>query len=76
MSTPAATYSIVSRIHTAQWDSQRQQAIPGWEIKARWDKTGTILDVFVPDANYGAEQVDQAIRYAGALDDQIAALGR
>lgn len=81
MSTAAATaslptvYRIVSRVHVNQWSNELQQAVPGWDIRAVWIRTGTTLPVFVADANYTAENVDAAIRHAGAIDEQIHALG-
>jgi hypothetical protein len=75
MSDAPAAYRIVSRLHVNQWSNQLQQAIPGWDIRALWISTGTILPVFVPDASYTAENVDAMIRSAGATDEQMHALG-
>lgn len=68
-------YRIVSRVHVNQWDTGLQQAVPGWDIRALWIRTGTIIPVFVPDASYTAENVDTLIRIAGAKDEQMHALG-
>lgn len=73
---PATAYRIVSRVHIAQWDNALQQAVQGWELKALWLSTGTILPVFLPDAQYTPENVDLLIRHAGEVDDRIHALGR
>jgi hypothetical protein len=75
MSDSPTAYRIVSRTHINQWDNGLQQAVPGWDIRALWIKTGTILPVFVPDASYTAENVDTLIRIAGAKDEQIHSLG-
>lgn len=68
-------YRILSRVHVNRWDDGLQTTVPGWEIKALWLATGTILPVFVPDASYSAQTVDALIRAAGALDSQIHSLG-
>lgn len=69
------TYRIVSRVHVNRWDDSLQTTVPGWEIKALWLRTGTVLPVFVPDQAFTAPNVDALIREAGARDDQIHALG-
>jgi hypothetical protein len=70
-----AVYKIVSRTHVNQWSNELQQAVPGWDIRAYWVKTGTTLPVFVPDAQYTADNVDAIIRHYGALDEKIHSLG-
>ena len=75
MSSSSTTYRIVSRVHVNQWNDQLQQAVPGWDVRALWVRTGTILPVFVPDTQYTAENVDTLIRAAGEQDDKIHALG-
>lgn len=75
MSTETQAYAIVSRVHVNRWSDDLQRAVPGWDIKARWNATGTILPVFVPDAAYTAPNVDTLIRAAGAKDEQIHNLG-
>lgn len=75
MSQPATLYRIVSRVHVNQWNDQLQAAVPGWDIRALWISTGTILPVFVPDTQYTPENVDQLVRHAGELDDRMHALG-
>jgi hypothetical protein len=75
MSDTPTAYRIVSRLHVNQWDNALQQAVAGWQVKALWLKTGTILPVFVPDSAFTAENVDALIRSAGATDDAIHALG-
>lgn len=76
MSAREATYGIVQRVHVNRWDDRLQQVVPGWEVSALWAQTGTLLPVFVPDTFYTPENVDKMIRDAGALDEQIHALGR
>ncbi len=71
----SAQYAIVSRTILNRWDPEKLEAVEGWEIRARWASTGTLLKVFVPAATYNATEVDTAIRAAGHLDDQIGALG-
>jgi hypothetical protein len=72
--TPTA-YVIVQRNHVAQWSDALQQAVPGWDLRVQWVKTGTILPVFVPDTVYTPENIDTLIRAAGALDERVHALG-
>jgi len=71
----ATVYRIVSRVHVNQWSNELQQAVPGWDIRAYWVKTGVTLPVFVPDSAYTAEHVDAMIRHAGTLDEQMHTLG-
>lgn len=75
MSQPIPTYRIISRVHVNQWVNDLQETVPGWQIKARWSKTGAILPVFIPDDVYTPQTVDAAIKAAGATDEQIHALG-
>lgn len=75
MTEQPAVYRIVSRVHTNQWNEGMQQAVAGWDIRALWTRTGTILPVFCPDTNYTPENVDALIRNAGAKDDAIHSLG-
>lgn len=75
MTETAQAYAIISRVHVNRWDDDLQRAVPGWDIKARWNATGTILPVFIPDAAYTAANVDTFIRAAGAKDEQIHNLG-
>lgn len=75
MTDQTVAYRIVSRVHVNQWSAELQQAVPGWDIRAQWIGTGTILPVFVPDASYTPENVDVLIRAAGAKDEQIHGLG-
>lgn len=75
MSDQTPTYSIISRNHVSKWNGQLQRAEQGWELVARWEATGTLLPVFVPDDRYTPDQVDAAIRALGAKDDAIHKLG-
>lgn len=75
MTEQPTVYRIIQRNHVSQWNDQLQQAVPGWDIRALWVKTGTILPVFVPDTVFTPENVDQLIRDAGAVDDRVHALG-
>lgn len=75
MSSTETVYRIISRVHVNQWSNELQQAVPGWDIRALWIKTGTVLPIFVPDASFTAENVDTLIRIAGAKDDAIHQLG-
>jgi hypothetical protein len=72
----ATTYRIVSRVHVNQWSNELQQAVPGWDVRVYWVKTGTTIPVFVPDSQYTAENLDTVIRHFGAIDEQIHALGK
>lgn len=69
------TYRIIERNHVNKWNDKLQTVEPGWDIKALWVSTGTILPVFVDDAHYTPENVDTFIRAAGATDDAVHALG-
>lgn len=76
MSTPApADYTIVSQVHKAKWNEGTQSAQEGWEVTAKWYKTGTFLTVFLPDDVFTAANVDAAIRHQGATAESVAALG-
>lgn len=75
MSSTATVYTILSRSQVNQWDDQLQRAETGWKIAVRWEATSTVFSVFVADRNYTPDQVDAAIRAAGAKDEQIETLG-
>lgn len=75
MSDSQRVYAILQRLHVNQWDDRLQDVVSGWQIKAQWASTGTVLEVFVPDSHYTADNVDTAIRQAGELDEQVHALG-
>lgn len=75
MAQVATDYTILSRTQLNRYDPATQQAVEGWDVQARWTRSGTVLKVFVPLATYSATEVDTAIRQAGALDDQVGALG-
>lgn len=75
LATSDTTYRIVQRNHVNQWSNELQTAVPGWDIRALWISTGTVLPVFVPDSQYTADNVDKMIRHAGAIDEQIHGLG-
>lgn len=69
------TYRIVTRYHVNEWSEDLQATVPGWRVKALWIKTGTILPVFMPDQSYTPENLDAAIRHAGAVDESMHSLG-
>lgn len=75
MSDAAPAYTIIDRNHENVWSDDLNRAVPSWIVKARWNATGTVLPVVLPDTHYDATNVDKAIRAAGALDEQIHALG-
>lgn len=75
MSMQPAEYTWISRTHVTRWDSARQQAVDGVECIVRWNRTGTVLPVFVPDQEYNPTNVDVLIRQAGYRDDDMNALG-
>lgn len=75
MTTPARDYTILSRTHIDKYDPNVQTVVSGWQLKAQWANTGTILSVFVPDSAYTEDGVDAVIRAQGALDDRIGQLG-
>lgn len=75
MSTPQRDYQRISAVHVSRFDQALQEVVPGWELKYRWNRTGTIIPLFVPDAYYTPEQVDALVRQAGAVDEQMAGLG-
>lgn len=70
------TYTIVSASQINRWDQQLQTAVEGWQLDVRWNRTGHILRVFVPLDQYNVTNVDTMIRQAGALDDEVSALGK
>jgi hypothetical protein len=69
------TYTVIDTIQRNAWNDQLQQAQEGWQVRARWEATGTLLSVFVPDAAYNPTNVDAAIRQAGYKDEQVHSLG-
>lgn len=71
----SALYSVLDRVQLNKWDDVRQQAVEGWQVRARWAATGTVLTVFIPLATYNPTEVDTAIRQAGYNDEAIGALG-
>lgn len=75
MTEEKTAYRIISRSHVNQWSDALQAAVPGWDIRALWLRTGTVIPVFVPDASYTPDNVDALIRAAGATDEAIHALG-
>lgn len=70
-----AAYRIVSKTHVNQWSNELQQAVPGWDIRIYWVKTGSTIPIFVPDSQYTADNVDKIARHFGAVDEQVHALG-
>lgn len=75
MSTPEGDYQVLDRVQLTKWDNPTQSAIEGWQVRARWNRTGTVLTVFVPLEQYNPTNVDAAIRTAGYNDEQIHTLG-
>lgn len=75
MANQAAVYRIVGNVHVSKWDDQLQEVVSGHQIKALWFATNHVLQMFVPDAVYSVENVDQLVREAGAKDSQVSALG-
>lgn len=82
MSTPEPTpqpgagdYTWIAKVQINKWDEALQVAVEGWQLDVRWTRSGTILRVFVPLAQYNAANVDSIIRQAGATDDAVSALG-
>lgn len=75
MSPAAPAYTIIARSQVTQWDAARREAVEGWTLTVKWESTGTILNVFVPLAQYVPDKVDTAIRAAGVKDEAIEALG-
>jgi hypothetical protein len=69
------TYRIVSRYQVNRWDDGLQATVPGFDVKALWFRTGTVLHLFIPAQAYTPDNVDVLIREAGARDDAIGALG-
>jgi hypothetical protein len=75
MSETAPVYRIIQRLEIPRWSDDLQRTVTGWEVKAKWLKTGTVLTVFLPSEAYTAENLDALLRNAGALDEQIHRLG-
>lgn len=76
MTQATPTYTIISRVHVNQWDNDLQETVPGWSLKVRWNATGTLLPVFIPDGVFTPETIDKVVRAAGAVDEKIHTLGR
>jgi hypothetical protein len=75
MSEAEAVYRIIQRLEIPRWSDDLQRTVTGWEVKAKWLKTGTVLTVFVPSDLYTAENLDVLLRTAGAKDEQVERLG-
>ena len=76
MADATTVYTIMTSVHVNQWNQQLQRAESGWEVEALWAATNTVIPVFLPDAQYTPENVDKAIRDAGAVVSQVHALGK
>ena len=71
MSAAVKPYQVVSENHTVTWDVGLQQSVPGWEVKAVWLATNTIIPVFVPDTADLVAGTDQLVRAKGAEIDKL-----
>lgn len=71
MSVNLLPYTIIAEAHVNKWDNALQTAVPGWEVTARWNDTGTIIPVFVPDTADLVTGADQLIRHMGAQIDKL-----
>lgn len=58
-------------MHVSQWVEDQQKVIPGWKVLGRWNSTGTIIPVFVPDTSDLPLTSDALIRYQGAQLDKL-----
>lgn len=67
-------YRILTKSHVVKWDTQLQESIEGWEVKALWLATQTVIPVFVSDAHDLVQGVDQLVRAKGAELDALQAL--
>lgn len=74
-SSPSRAYTPPVPIFTSWIDPQTGQAVEGYQLTTTWLATGHLLTVRIPQTSYTADNVDRAIRAAGAQDDAIAALG-
>ena len=70
--TATKPYTIVGTpIHQVQWSEELQENVPGWLVRGRWNKTGTIIPVFVPDTADLPSTADTLIRAQGAQIDTL-----
>lgn len=67
----AKPYRVVTENHVIHYDVALQESIPGWEVKALWLATGTIIPVFVPDSNDLNAGVDLLVRAKGEEIDRL-----
>lgn len=73
--TQTKPYVIIgTAVHKNQWSDALQQVQGGWEVRAQWLATGTIVTVFVPDTNDLPSTADAFIRQQGAQLDALHAL--
>lgn len=71
----AETYVVLDQVKLNKWDGTKQEAVEGWQVRYRWVSNNVVGDVFVPVETYNATNVDAAIRQAGAVGEQVSALG-
>lgn len=73
--TTGRAYTPPVPIFTSWIDPQTGSSVEGYQITTTWLATGHLLTVRIPQTSYTVDNVDAAIRAAGAQDSAIAALG-
>jgi hypothetical protein len=68
-------YAVVSQVHTNQWQPATQTVVSGWDITVRDSVTGSVVPVFVADADYTVDNAKTAIEAALVPVRQVAELG-
>lgn len=69
-----APYSWIDRTPTDYFDPVLNESVRGIRLRVVWTATGTPLTVYLPLTSYTPDQVDAAIKAAGAKEDAIAGL--
>jgi hypothetical protein len=69
--TDVKPYRVVAENHVVKWDNQLQQSVEGWDVKALWLATQTIIPVFIPDGRDLNAGVDLLVRAQGTELDRL-----
>lgn len=68
----AKPYQVIGApLHVRQWSDEQQAVQDGWEIRARWNTSGAVIRVFVPDNTDIAATADALIRHQGEQLDKL-----
>ncbi len=71
MSEQGKPYTILEDVHQPQWDSALNKSVVGTDVTVRWEPTGSVFHVFVPDGKDLAAGVDTLARFEGAKRDAL-----